>query len=459
MNSSALSVFCAAISSRLELEFLPATLEIEETPPLPLARAMLWSIVLFFFIAVVWACIGRVDIVGVAPGKIVPAGRTKTVQPLESAVVVAIHVTEGQHVSAGDVLIELDPTAPNADKARLGKERVALELDRLRLTKLLQAVRGIDAAKPSQDPFTAFTSQVETLRLAKAQTRLSHQIAEYKAAIGGIDEDRREKGAERDAVDARITQLKGTLPLITEEADAHKKLMTTGVVPRVKWLEVERERIGVQQELAAQQEQRKVLNASLESLSERRKVTDAQYQSRWMAELTETETKLSSYEEEIAKAERRLALTTLAAPVSGTVQQLVVHTEGGVVTEAQPLMVIVPDDSPLEVEAMVPNKDIGFVHEGQEAIVKIETFNFTKYGYIKGKVAKVSRDAVIDKDKGLYYLAHIALDRTTMNINEREVSIEPGMAVTAEVRMGQRRVIEFLLSPLLRYRQESGRER
>ena len=126
----------------LELEFLPAALEIEETPPLPLARWMLWSIVLFFFIAIAWAYIGKVDIVGVAPGKIVPSGRTKTVQPLESSVVVAIHVSEGQHVNAGDVLIELDPTTPTADKARLGKERVSLELDRMRLTKLLEAIRG-----------------------------------------------------------------------------------------------------------------------------------------------------------------------------------------------------------------------------------------------------------------------------------------------------------------------------
>ena len=108
---------------------------------------------------------------------------------------------------------------------------------------------------------------------------------------------------------------------------------------------------------------------------------------------------------------------------------------------------------------MVPNKDIGFVHEGQAAIVKIETFNFTKYGYIEGKVSKVSRDAVMDKDRGLYYLAHIALDKTAISIDGHDVSIEPGMAVTAEVKMGRRRVIEFLLSPLLRYQQESGRER
>ena len=235
--------------------------------------------------------------------------------------------------------------------------------------------------------------------------------------------------------------------------------MATGIVPRVKWLAVERERIGVQQALAAQLEQRRVLDASLDSLRERLHVTEAQYQGRWMTELTEAETKIASYDEEIAKAERRLALTTLTAPVAGTVQQLAIHTVGGVVTEAQPLMLLVPDDAPIEVEAMVSNKDIGFVHDGQDAIVKIETFNFTQYGYVTGQVREVAHDAVTDKEHGLVYTAHIALAQSHMTVDGREVKLTPGMAVTAEMKMGQRRVIEFLLSPLLRYRQESGRER
>ena len=214
-----------------------------------------------------------------------------------------------------------------------------------------------------------------------------------------------------------------------------------------------------QHALAGQQEQRRVLAANLDFLTERHKVTETQYKGRWMTELSETETKLDSITEEINKAERRLALTTLTAPVAGTVQQLAIHTVGGVVTEAQPLMVLVPDDSPIEVEAMVPNKDIGFVHEGQDAIVKIETFNFTKYGYVNGTVREVSHDAVSDKEHGLIYTRHITLQTNHMRVDDHEVKLTPGMAVTAEVKMGQRRVIEFLLSPLLRYRQESGRER
>lgn len=441
----------------LELQFLPAALEIEETPPLPLARVMSGAIVVFFLLGLVWMWLGRVDIIGVAPGRVVPAGRTKTVQPLENAVVARIHVSEGQHVEAGEVLIELDPTTPSADKARLNETMRARELDRLRLTRLLDTIRG--AALPGESPFTRIKTYVSPARLAKAETRLLQQLAEYRAAIAGLDQDRREKQSARAAVAARITQLEGTLPLITEEAEAHRKLMTSGIVPRVKWLEVERDRIGVQQELAAQREQYQVLNASLDSLNERRKVTDAQYQSRWMAELAETETQLAADEEDLAKAERRLALTTLTAPVSGTVQQLAVHTEGGVVTEAQPLMLVVPDDAPVEVEARVSNKDIGFVHEGQTAMVKVETFDFTKYGLIEGVVRKVSRDAVLDERQGLHYLAHIRLTNTALDVDGRHVSIEPGMAVTAEMKMGQRRVLEFLLSPLLRYKQESGRER
>ncbi|MCP5199488.1 MAG: HlyD family type I secretion periplasmic adaptor subunit [Gammaproteobacteria bacterium] len=208
-----------------------------------------------------------------------------------------------------------------------------------------------------------------------------------------------------------------------------------------------------------QRNERRSLDAALASLVEKRAVTAAQYRARWMAELADVESRLESYAEEIAKAERRVALQRLTAPVAGTVQQLAVHTVGGVVTEAQPVMLIVPDDAPIEVEAMVENKDIGFVREGQEAAVKVETFNFTKYGYLTGRVRKVSRDAVADPEHGLHYLAHVALDSTTMRIDGHAVALEPGMAVSVEVKMGKRRVIEFLLSPLLRYRQESWRER
>lgn len=440
----------------LELQFLPAALEIEHTPPPLYARAILWTLVTFLVIGLLWATVSRVDIVGIAPGKVVAAGRTKTIQPLENAVVKAIHVTEGQRVEAGEVLVELDPTAPAADQVRLRQELAALELDRHRLRGLIDA---LDGAPLSETSFLALGKAVGAQRREHEFARMKQQLHEYESAVAVFRDDEREKRAAREAVDAEIAQLVATLPLITEEAEANRSLVGKGVVPKVKWLEVERARIAVQQDLAAQREQHAVLSASLDSLRQRRNVTLAQYRNRWMTELTDTETKLGSLREELAKAQRRLTLTTLTAPIAGTVQQLAVHTEGGVVTEAQPLMLLVPAEAALEIEARVLNKDIGFVHAGQEAVVKIETFNFTKYGYLKGEVRQVSRDAVIDKDLGLYYLAHVVLEKDMMTIDGKHISLEPGMAVTAEVKMGERRVIEFLLSPLMRYRQESGRER
>jgi hemolysin D len=149
----------------------------------------------------------------------------------------------------------------------------------------------------------------------------------------------------------------------------------------------------------------------------------------------------------------------LTAPVAGTVQQLAVHTVGGVVTAAQPLMVIVPKENVLEVEAWLPNKDIGFVNVGQVAEVKVEAFPFTKYGSLPGRVIQVSADAIQDEKRGLVYATRVRLARDTLRMENRAVRLTPGMAVTVEVRTGQRRVIEYFLDPLIQVGRESLRER
>ncbi len=176
--------------------------------------------------------------------------------------------------------------------------------------------------------------------------------------------------------------------------------------------------------------------------------------------LREAEQKMDALAQEQIKADSRSGLMRLTAPVAGTVQQLAVHTVGGVVTPAQPLLVIVPGDNPLEVEAFfVENKDIGFVRAGQTAEVKVETFNFTKYGTLRGTVTQVSGDAIQDEKRGLVYAARVKLDRTTLNVDGKTVSLSPGMAVTAEIKTGKRRVIEYFLSPLMQVGDESLRER
>jgi len=234
-----------------------------------------------------------------------------------------------------------------------------------------------------------------------------------------------------------------------------------------------------QQEFEAQKAKLVEANAALAALKEQRRETDAEFHRSNYGDLAEAESKASSLQQQLAQAQEHKRLQTLTAPVDGTVQQLAVHTVGGVVTPAQQLMAVVPADSRLEIEAMVSNRDIGFVYAGQAAAIKVDTFNFTKYGLLH-VVQSISQDAISrdkpadkssDQQSGitaktsepqgqeLVYAARVSLDRTQMEIEGKLVNLTAGMAVTVEIKTGSRRVIEYLLSPLLRYKQESLRER
>ncbi|EDL3488927.1 hypothetical protein CRW58_24610 [Salmonella enterica subsp. enterica serovar Newport] len=173
----------------------------------------------------------------------------------------------------------------------------------------------------------------------------------------------------------------------------------------------------------------------------------------------ESQTRSEMTRQELEKAQEQERRMTLRSPVDGTVQQLAVHTVGGVVTAAQPLMVTVPENAPVEVEAFVENQDIGFIHPGQRVAVKIETFNYTRYGFISGTVKSVSRDAIEDEKRGLIYSVRITLSRNVMDIGGHPVAISPGMAVRAEIKTDRQRVVDYFLSPLKVYIDESLRER
>ena len=185
----------------------------------------------------------------------------------------------------------------------------------------------------------------------------------------------------------------------------------------------------------------------------------SQFRKQTTETLAEATQKLAAIRQEIVKAQVRTDAQILRAPVDGVIQQLAIHTIGGVVTPAQELMVIVPDEEALEVEALLENKDIGFVEEGQKAEVKIDAFPFTKYGTIDAELVDISNDAVVDDTKGLVFKTQVALARSFIQVDKRKVNLSPGMTVTVEVKTGKRRVIEFFIAPLLRYKQESIRER
>lgn len=458
---------------RAELEFLPAALEVTETPPAPLGRIILWTIVAFFVIAVLWACFGKVDIVAVAQGKIVPGGGVKVIQPLEAGVVKQIHVESGQRVKPGDPLIQLDSTSTGADRERLEGELVSLELDRLRLKVLLENIEpGIENSEgkesgecPDSSKFcipkfhSTLSPQVTAQQKALLEQRIDSQYQEYLARTETARNKILELRSELRAVNEKIEQLDQTIPLVTEREQAMEKMLASGVVPRAQWLEVEERRIEQVKEREIQKNNREKLRSAIAGAEQQLAALAAQTRGKWLGELNEVESRIGAIRQEVVKAAQRQTLQTLKAPVAGRVQQVAVHTIGGVVTPAQELMRVVPEGAGLEVDAWLQNKDIGFVHEGQPAEIKVETFPYTKYGVIDGEVINVSDDAVPNEDLGLVYVARVSMDKSTMQVNDKTVRLSPGMAVSVEVKIGKRRIIEYLLSPLLRYKEESIQER
>jgi hemolysin D len=456
-----------------ELAFLPAALEIVETPPSPIGRTIAVTIILLFCAALVWAWWGTIDIVASATGKIVPSGRTKVIQPFETGVVRAIRVQDGQAVKAGDVLIELDPTVNAAERDHLRNDLLA---EQLNIARLRAALAGGD------DPLADFTppADADPSLISTQRQLLLNQVTEHRAKIAALSRQQAQKEAEQATTAATIHKLETLIPVIQPRVDIRKMLMDKELGSKLTYFEALQLLVEHQEELSVQKSHLREAEAAVAAIGETRGQAVAEYRRTLSDELAKAEQKANGLAQDLIKAEQKTRLQLLTAPVDGVVQQLAIHTVGGVVTPAQALLVVVPSDSRLEIEAMVSNRDIGFVHPGQEAEIKIDTFNFTRYGLLRGQVLTVSQDAVIrdrqqdrsndralgtqndtsePKGQELNYSARISLDRAQMRIENRTVNLSPGMAVTVEIKTGSRMILSYLLSPLLRYQQESLRER
>ncbi len=429
-------------------EFLPAVLEIQQAPPSPIGRALLWTILAAFTAGTLWTTFGWIDIVATAQGKIIPSGYSKVIQPYEAGVIASIHVQDGQTVKQGDVLIELDSTLNRADRDRAFNEYRAAKVEAARLRALITG----------QSTFVA-PPDAERASVLLQQQLLRDQFAEYQAKMAAARHlvDQRQAAVEQ--TNENILRLEATVPLETERAEAYKKLLEHEAVTKMDFLQAEGQRIDKTQELAGQKKKLQQDQAALAEAEKHYRAMLSEFQQSKQAELSVLETKAASLAQEVTKAGQKAGLQRLIAPITGVVQQLGVHTVGGVVTPAQQLLMVVSQAHPVEVEVQVENKDVGFVKEGQAVEIKVETFQSTLYGTIPGSVLTVSDDAVPIEKVGLVYPTKVSMDRSTIQVEGKQVNLSPGMAVTVEIKTGQRRIIEYLLSPLLKSMKESLRER
>ncbi|BAO29609.1 HlyD family type I secretion periplasmic adaptor subunit [Sulfuritalea hydrogenivorans] len=444
-----------------EAQFLPAALELQETPVSAAPRIVAWLLMSFALIAVLWAIFGQIDVVATAQGKIVPNEGSKLIQPIETAAVKAIHVVDGQAVKAGQVLVELDATMARADSTRTANDLTTAKLQAARARGLLAALTTGKTPR-IETPLgigAGIDASIGIERIAQEQRILDGQYGEYQARVSRIDAEIAKREAERRSTQETVKKLEQTAPIARQRAEDFKGLVEKNFISKHGYLEKEQARIEQEADLETQKSRLKELAAAIEEAKGQRNSAVAETRRLALDTLNEAEQKATGFGQELVKSDTRGKLMTLTAPVDGTVQQLAVRTVGGVVTPAQALMVIVPKDDALEVEAFLENKDIGFVNAGQQAEVKIETFPFTKYGTIPASLVHVSRDAINDEKRGPIYSTRARLQRATMQVEDKTVNLSAGMVVSVEIKTGKRRVIEYFLSPLLQHGSESLRER
>ena len=492
-------------------EFLPAALEILETPPPPLPIALMATISACALTALVWSYFGRLDVHATAPGKIETAGYAKVIEPLDPGKIAAIHVERGQTVKAGDLLLELDPAEANADSlsaqdalnasvAEIARRRFAIDAVRTAGVAALIASDRLDA-RSKDDSLAADSGSVENLagqaelqvawdetlpepfRL-REEAVLRADLGQLSDALKALDRQMAEKLATQKRLDMSIAFQNTLMVTLNQRVSTRQQAIDLNVGTKIDLYNAKEELEKSQSALASDQGQLIETDAALKAVHSEKAKTVSQFIADNENKLADAARKADEARQALAKADARLARTRLYAPTDGVVQQMAVTTVGQVVTTGQQLAVLTPIGGKLQVEALVANLDIGFVKLGQDAVIKVDAFPFTRFGALHGKVVSIASAAIAEQDakrtlanatatanvapeapsapgqpESFVFPVAVSLDETAMKIDNATIPLTPGMTATVEIRTDSRRVIDYLLSPLAKIGSEALRER
>lgn len=435
--------------TRDEYDFLPAYLEIIERPAAPWARRTAWLILGFLLLVLLWSIIGKLDIHATALGKVIVSDRTKVIQSLDPGTVIAINVRDGQKVKAGQVLLELNPVGIDTEVLKVSEQLAHRSLEKARLTALLTSA-----------PLSHFSPPADKEELIEAsRALLQREFDEVNAELERQDMKIAVNQTNDESVQEQISNQKTLIQNIEQRLKALRTLAKTQSIAKIDLLEKEKEWLNGKALLSEMQGKQKILLSEKQSYLQEKQRYMAEKKRDYRERLNKVQENISQLKQEKIKLMDRQRLQMLRSPIDGVVQELSVHTLEGVVSSAQKLMSIVPEDTHLEIEAMVLNKDVGFVLPGQTVEVKVDSFPYTRYGTLKGEVKHVSLDAVEDQKQGLIFPTRIKLMDDTLKVDGQLVRLSAGMSVNAEIKTGKRRVIDYLLSPLQQYQSEAMRER
>lgn len=465
--------------TRDDREFLPSALEILETPPAPMRSAL--SLLLCGLIAagLAWGWLARLDIHAVAPGRIQVSGRSKVVQPLEPGRVQAVLIENGAHVTAGQGLVEIEATDARADVETLSRDVELLAAQIVRRKAALAAAGGAELAlRP------AFPAHVREEVRAVEEVSLAADLSQLAANRDNAQAQAAQVTAQRRRLAGSLEARKKLVSSLNERVDMREALMRVNAGSRAQMLEALQQAMSEGVRVTDEEGQLAEIDAAAAVAAKRLQQVTADFVAAQSDKLNEAERNFARARQDLIKASARAERTRLVAPIDGTVQQLAVTTAGQVVMAGQPLLVVVPDAGALQIEAYVPNRDIGFVKVGQEAVVKVDAFPFTRYGSLKGRIVQVSRDAVSARDvqggtdavgtaqgralaaasetsplRDLTFPVTVAIDQMSLEADGAQMPLSPGMTATVEMRTGDQRALDYLLSPLRQIASGAGHER
>lgn len=464
---------------RSDQEFLPAALAILETPPSPVGIGLLWTICLLMSFAIGWCYFGQIDIIAMAQGKIQPTGRVKTIQPLETGRVVAVHVENGQHVNAGDVLVELDPEEAVADESASNAALAAYSAEQLRRKAALEAA---ESREPGNIPAIAWPADIPAAVRAREERVLKGDLEQLKVSIQSLDAQAAQKKEEERRLESTIAAQENLIRTLEQRVTIRRELFGRGSASKSSLIDATESLQTQQTALAAQKGQLTEARAASAVLAKERQKAFENFIADNGQKLAEAGRQIDDFVQRSVKAHAKTGHMTLVSPISGTVLGLSITSKNQVVTTSEELMRIVPDGAGLEVECYAQNKDIGFIQVGQLAVAKIESFPFTRYGSIDAHVTRVARDAIPEPDaqsvesnpaknqksnyfggaqrmQNLVFPVTLTAERQSIFADGVEVPLSPGMAVTVEIKTGKRRILEYLFSPLVETASRAMRER
>ena len=432
-----------------ETEFLPSILEVTETPPSPVGRAVLWSLVALLIAGAIYVCVGEVDEVAIANGKVVPVGNVKVVQSQNKGAIKELDVKEGDYVEEGQTLLVLDTTKTQADVDQLKKQAAYYGLTVARLNAEMQ-----DAPfTPPQDPEGLLEAKDVAAQVTLYQSRRAKLAADQEKNLAAVQQAQ----ASVEGSQAQLQKYRSLQQVAQEKEDRLEELMQEDAISYFQLLEARATRVEYQRNADATEKSILEQQGKLTEAQDLMATTDTAYRQDTMTQLVEAKAKFNAIEEELKKADDTNQQSVIVAPISGRVNQLAVHTLGGVVSEGQALMIVVPDDAVMEIEAYADNKDIGFIQQGQDAEVKVETFDFQKFGMVNATVDEISPDAgsnVQDKETYQKYRLTLGLEN-----DDSGIDLTPGMNVSAEIKIKKKKIIDFFLDPFRKYKDEALRER